>query len=63
MHLPFCNADNSSTLKGVTMLRKNALQRTIDSVGMYIAQAKRNHTEQRGSAGGDQFSKAKIMGQ
>jgi hypothetical protein len=45
------------------MLRKNALQCTIDSVGMHIAQAKRDHTGQRGSASGDQFSKAKIMGQ
>ena len=45
------------------MLRNDALQCTIVPVGMHIAQAKRNHTGKRSSAGGDQFPETQIMDQ
>jgi hypothetical protein len=45
------------------MLRKEALQRPIDPIGVHIAEAKCDHTGQPGPTGGDQFPEAQVMDQ
>jgi hypothetical protein len=45
------------------MLGKKALQRSIDPIGMHIAEVKRDHTGQRGPTGGHEFPEAQVMDQ
>lgn len=45
------------------MLGNDALQGTIDPVGMHIAEAKRDHTGQGGPTGGNQVPEAQVMDQ
>ena len=62
-HLPFSDTDHCTVLQGFAMLGEKTLQRTIDVVGMHVAEAKRDHTGQRGPTRGHQFPKAKVVDQ
>ncbi len=52
-HLPLCDTNHRPVLKGFAMSGEHTVQRSIHAVGMHIAEAKRDHTGQRGSARGD----------
>jgi len=62
-HLPFSDTDHRPVFKGFAMLGENALQRAIHAIGVHIAEAKRDHTGQRGSTRGNQFPKAEVVDQ
>ena len=61
--LPLSDTENRPLFKGLSMLRENAFQSTIDSFGVHIAQTKRDHTGQRRPTGREQFPKAQVMDQ
>jgi hypothetical protein len=42
---------------------KKALQCPVDPIGVHIAEAKRDHTGQRGPTSRDQFPEAQVMDQ
>src|SRR5262245_26422612 len=62
-HLPLSDTDHCTVLQGFAMLGEHTLQRAIDAVGMHIAEAKRDHTGQRGPTRGNQFPKAEVVDQ
>jgi len=62
-HLPPSDTDHCPVFKGFAMLGENALQRAIHAIGMHIAEAKRDHTGQRGPTRGNQLPEAEVVHQ